>query len=208
MFCSLGAGMFCPWSNLQEANLKTPFPIVNTAFTTHMAALTVCRVTDLSLSHHKCDLMLERGDLFRKLQVLFSSKILEWEVQSKVTTNDACYGTEGEKKKTLGKKEIFLERLLSNSLIGVWQEQRHVKWLREFIQWGQRENKNITRGLQLQPSNMTTVCFCAFDWGPALMVGSAARQTNSHRVSVTSVYGCKSGSASEDSQESLALLQK
>lgn len=39
----------------------------------------------------------------------------------------------------------------------------NVKWLSEFIQRGRRENKNITRELQLQPSNMTSVCFCAPD---------------------------------------------
>lgn len=53
-----------------------------------------------------------------------------------------------------------------NSLSGLWQAKPNVKWLLEFIQRGQRENKNITRELQLQPSNMTSVCFCASDWGP------------------------------------------
>lgn len=51
-------------------------------------------------------------------------------------------------------------------LSGLWQAKPNVKWLLEFIQRGQRENKNITRELQLQPSNMTSVWFCAFDWGP------------------------------------------
>lgn len=41
----------------------------------------------------------------------------------------------------------------------LWQAKAHVKWLLEFIHRGQRENKNITRELQLQPSNMTSVCF-------------------------------------------------
>lgn len=53
-----------------------------------------------------------------------------------------------------------------NSLSGLCQAKPNVKWLLEFIQRGQRENKNITRELQLQPSNMTSVCFCASDWGP------------------------------------------
>lgn len=44
-----------------------------------------------------------------------------------------------------------------------WQAKPNVEWLFEFIQRGQRENKNITRELQLQPSNMTSVCFCASD---------------------------------------------
>lgn len=56
--------------------------------------------------------------------------------------------------------------MLLNSLSVLWQAKPNVKWLLEFIQRGQRENKNITRELQLQPSNMTSVCFCAFDWGP------------------------------------------
>lgn len=41
----------------------------------------------------------------------------------------------------------------------LWQAKAHVKWLLEFMHRGQRENKNITRELQLQPSNMTSVCF-------------------------------------------------
>lgn len=53
-----------------------------------------------------------------------------------------------------------------NSLSGLWQAKPNVKWLYKFIQRGQRENKNITQELQLQPSNMTSVCFGAFDWGP------------------------------------------
>ena len=54
----------------------------------------------------------------------------------------------------------------------VWQPKPDVKWLLKFIQRGQREKKNITRKLQLQPSNMTSVCFCALTEGPFLMVGS------------------------------------
>lgn len=52
-------------------------------------------------------------------------------------------------------------------LSGLWQAKPNVKWLSEFIQRGQRENKNITPELQLQPSNMTSVCFCASERGPS-----------------------------------------
>lgn len=83
----------------------------------------------------------------------------ETRVKSKATASALSY----ELKKGGGKKCVSFDCMLLNSLSGLWQAKADVKWLLEFIQRGQRENKNITRELQLQPSNMTSVCFCASD---------------------------------------------
>lgn len=61
---------------------------------------------------------------------------------------------------------VSFDFVLLNAFSVLWQAKPDVKWLLEFIQRGQRENKNITRELQLQPLNMTSVCFCAFDFVP------------------------------------------
>lgn len=155
-----GAGLFYAHSNLQEANLKTPvFHSKQSIYSLCGSIQQVCSVLDLSASDDAYGLNGVHEDVIIKQQVPSLLYGRETRVKSKATASAPSY----ELKREGERKCVSFDCMLLNSLSGLWQAKPDVKWLLEFIQRGQRENKNITRELQLQPSNMTSVCFCAFD---------------------------------------------